>query len=365
MFGFNFFGWFSRIFSSLWIAALGFFIVVVSLIGLFSSENRTDIVRLVSKAPVVSALENYTGTSGDLVVLEGVTALSNEYGDEYVEPASYIALNRFVETYAWQEEQKTINNQSVQEYSYTQKWLSQVPDSQNFKEAVGHENIQPSISSSTYTASEFSLGNYTVSTEDLDLPSPAVLSLDSSLRVGFVPWTVENDYLYIRSGSQTDPRIGDMRIRYRALSAGDAAVLVGALNENNTVTAFGKERRSIFRLFDLKNKEEVVRRLSQEETAATWFLRVALFALVWLGVFMSLSPLRAVSSIVGFFGSIARAGTLLVSFVVAFIFALLTVSAALVFSSIWSFLVTVAVLVIVCALFLWYRSRKTGESIVE
>jgi hypothetical protein len=174
---------------------------------------------------------------GDQILEGGIPSFTSTLAAEeslgdppFLAPGAYVYLDRQPETFAWAEitdrDEGRVDRDNERRvtttYSYRTNWLTSTPDSAQFHEPRGHDN-PPTTQREESWARGRALGGRpivgTVRTRGVPfVPKPAQLASGA---------TLQGDFVYVGKGTLKSPRIGDVRVRYRALHGGEEATFFG------------------------------------------------------------------------------------------------------------------------------------------
>jgi hypothetical protein len=346
-------GWFSRILASIKGVLVGLTLVVASFpllwvnegcavkIARGLAEGRGQVVEAPSTAPN-PALE------GRLVHTTGRVATATGAQDTEFQLAlrDAVRLDRDVEMYQWVEkvtERKEKNlggsEETVRETTYVKEWSSSAIDSRNFKlkQKDGEPTTNPSLplAAQEFRAHDVKLGVFRLSDGLVgDIGGRQPVTLDASVLQHVPAAARARGQAQLADGgifigaSPSAPRVGDLRIRFHKVPAGDASVVArlssGALGPWTTSTG-----TTIEMLEDgTKTADQMFASAEAGNAARTWLLRVIGLFLMWIGFSMIFRPLSVVADVVPFVGTLVGWGTGVVSFALAAPLSLLTIALA-------------------------------------
>jgi Transmembrane protein 43 len=148
-----------------------------------------------------------------------------------------IKIIRDAEMYQWEEEKKSTTREklgggkeTVTTYSYAKAWNDVVSKSSRFNKPSGHENPEPHLKPLSTVSQDVQLGQYRVTsalldswsdTQDLPLPEAAALPAK------YAGAKAEADGWLVLSATPEAPQVGDMRVRFKGIPAGEVSVLAG------------------------------------------------------------------------------------------------------------------------------------------
>lgn len=277
---------------------------------------------------------------GRLVHVSGRAEAKDVVKDDAFSVASpgLVKLQRLVELYQWIEKktektEKKVggSEETVTTYSYSQGWDDEVHNSSQFRQAAGHKNPEPAFTTKVFRSEDTHLGAFRLPGFLINAwndyrphPLPAVDSLPEALRAKA---TAHGEWLYV-GGTPEAPKVGDARVKFESVPAGDASVLARQVRDSfeEFQTSYGT---TIARIAGgMQSKEAMFAAAKSENTFIMWLLRIGGFVLMFLGLSMLLNPLRVVADVVPFIGRLVGAGTGLVAFLLAGIGTCITIALA-------------------------------------
>lgn len=241
--------------------------------------------------------------------------------------AGLIKLKRNVELFQWVENKKETKKTelggketTVTEYSYRTEWDDEVHSSSDFRKPDGHANPEPRFGSETFMSKNATLGAFRLPESLLSAWNdykthalPKVENLPDELRKTA---KLQGDWLVISAAPEA-PKVGDARVQFESIMAGDASVLARQVKDTFEPypTAAGTTLARISS--GVLSKEAMFAAAESENKIITWFLRGLGFLLMVIGLGMLLAPLKVLADIVPFMGRVVGAGTGFFSFILA------------------------------------------------
>ena len=338
-------GWFARIGSSIAGMVVGIIPVVIAFTLLWWNEGSSvhtyqglaegEKIALDASADRVDSANN-----GKLVHVTGRARGKDKVVDDAfgVSSLELIKLNRRVELYQWIEKKESEtkkkfggSEETITEYSYKKDWDSKVHRSTEFRKPGGHTNPSPVYATQSFSSRDASLGafhlpDFLISgwNDYKPHPLPAPDQLPAPLHGKA---TVRGDWLYVGADADT-PKVGDARVKFESIPAGDASVLASQVNETFQpyATTAGT---SIARISSgVQSKELMFAAAQTDNNIITWVLRGAGFLLMFLGLAFILNPLKVLADVIPFIGSLVGAGTATIAFFLSVTGSSLTISLA-------------------------------------
>lgn len=291
------------------------------------AEGETSVVSL----DVIDHID--IDTNGNLVHLTG-RAESGEvlHDDAFGMEVPALKLRRSVEMLQWREnsESKTRTKigggtETETSYTYEKIWSDSIIDSSQFEEE-GHENpgAKP-LESREVDAAEIRVGAYRLGPGLVarinrfeELPPPGDLPEGH----------VAQGNVIFRSADPNAPQVGDLRIILKA--AMPAEVSVVARNNDGRLEGFKTSTGSTIQLLQYGEAcaVEMFQAAKSANKTLTFGLRILGMLLLFVGVKSVLGPIAVVADVLPLVGRVTRAGTTLLSGIVALPVAFATISIA-------------------------------------
>ncbi|XP_061076428.1 transmembrane protein 43 [Conger conger] len=259
-----------------------------------------------------------------------------------------VKLKRQVEMYQWVEHQESRDyeedgqSKSETTYSYNTEWRSDIINSRNFDKEIGH--INPSamaVESVTVVAPDVWVGKFSLSNglvEKIDNFETLSLTEPSPDPDSFL--TVHGDYFY-HTAHPTRPEVGDVRVSfsYAGLSGEGSypkpaqLVSVVAMQRDDRLMPFktkSGEKLEILYLEEL-SAQEVFEREHQVNTRRLWALRAAGWALMFLGISLTIRIFHTLVDWVPVLRELVNLGLKIFALCVSCSLSLLTIAAGWLF----------------------------------
>lgn len=380
-------GWGSRLGSSLKGVLVGLALFVAGFPVLFWNEGNSvatakaldegegACIAVESNAKVDSGLE------GRLVHMTGLADTQAVLADDVFGVSERaIRLERQVEMYQWREHSRTEEKKNLggsvtktTTYTYDQGWEPRAISSANFKEA-GHVN-PPAIEfpSRTQYASAVSFGAFRLNEGQIRrigavrpvvFPSNFTCRLERVQRAG--------DVLYVPNAETranplnnrqvaAQPRIGDMRVVFRAVSPHEISLV--SKQTGDTFTGYTSKAgggRKVDLLADgVEDAAAMFASARRGNAMLTWLIRLGGFLLMFFGLSAILRPISVLGDVLPILGNILEIGIGLVAGVLAAVCALVTIAVA------WLFyrpLYGILLLVAAATLVVWLVRRRRAKA---
>lgn len=264
--------------------------------------------------------------------------------------ATAIRLVREVEMYQWIEESDTTEKKKLgggverkTTYTYKKDWSSDVVDSGSFHEQ-GHDNPGAmEFQSETKQASSVTFGAFRLSGRQIDRIGASQdyrFPADFTCRVArvqmqgaalLVPNAETRRNAFNNRDVATQPRIGDMRVRFRVVYPHDIS-LIAKQHGDTFVDYTAKNGRKLNYVHDgIADAAEMFESARSGNSLLTWALRVVGFLMMLFGLSMTLKPLSVLADVLPILGDIVGIGIGIVAFLVALAFTLVTIAVAWLF----------------------------------
>lgn len=325
----------------------GILVGIVLIIGgiwlLSWNEGRTikNKKALQEGAAAVISIDSIGFTSeleGKLIHTTGTAITEDVLSDiEFGITANAIHLKRDVEMYQWTEKSETKTEKKVggseektTTYTYTKKWSSTHHSSADFKKPEGHQNPTEFLYKSTsYSAANVSLKDFMLSEAHINKIG-GYSSLDiSSVNVS----AIENakllsNKIYIGSGTDQSPVVGDMRITFKVVNP-KVISIIGKQSSNNLVpyvTTNGKTLAMVS--IGVTSADQMFQEALQSNKVMGWVLRLVGIIMLIIGFSLIFKPLVVLADVLPILGRIVGAGTGFIAFILGLSIGLVTIAIA-------------------------------------
>ncbi len=356
-------GWFSRLFGSIFSAMFGVVIFFGSFAVLYWNEGAVDDSKLAKNAVEVNAASPSSGAVGKFVAATGPLKTSAQLGDEYLKAGNYVTLSRTAEMYAWVEQksekkEKKVGGgeKTITTYDYERRWDSSPSSSNSFKVKSGHFNPEMRVKSDSWKAESASLGALKVKMDAITLPGGNNVALsDETVKTG----DPNGGYLYVGGARSGQPRVGDVRVSYTALTPGGEYTVLGKLTSTSAIAPMKVEKRDFYRLFE-GTKADALKQLSFEYSMWIWGFRLLGFLMCWGGMRMFMEPLNTLFDVLPFLGSMGRGLTGFITFPIALVLTLVTIVVAQIMHNLIAMIVVGILVVVGCVML--FGKKKGGAA---
>jgi uncharacterized membrane protein HdeD (DUF308 family) len=322
----------SRILGSIVGVIFGLLLFLGSFALIYFNEGRVDASNIARTAVSLAPGSVDASANGKLVAVSGAVTADGVTGDGmFLKAGPYVAVQRKVEMYAWDEDSSTSSSNNVggsstsrTTYTYKREWTSHPTATSDFKVAQGHENPSLPFEGSLTRAKSAKVGAYGIDMSSIEMSDlkPLALSADKvALQSGA---SLAGNYVYVGKGSAQAPQVGDVRVSYATLDSGASATVFGKLDGSKITAYVDRTNTRLFRAFP-GTREEAVGTLSSEYQTLTWILRAVGFLMMWIGLTMLFGPLTTLLDVLPILGSAGRALIGLVTFPLALVLSAATI----------------------------------------
>lgn len=364
-------GYGNRIVNSIKGAVFGFILFIASFGLLYWNEGRVDVSDIAKTAIEVGSSDISADPSltGKLISTTGIISSREIIGDNlFLQPNTFIAVERKVEMYAWKEERTTTSKTntggsetSETTYTYRKEWLAQPESSSNFQHPEEHENPQKSLDSSTNKVGVATIGAYGFDPLRVTLPDFEKIPLNAQ-NTTLTKWVVlaNDSYLFIRkseNGTFENPAIGDLRVSYHALRSGFTGTIFGTLHGSRIEPYVNQEGNNLYRIF-VGSREEGIATFHSEYTTMSWILRLVGFAMMWFGLLALFGPISMLLDILPVFGSLSRALIGVITFCVSLVLTIVTILVSMLIHNLVALIIALVVAVAAMIIFFIFIKKK-------
>ncbi|HAQ02119.1 MAG: hypothetical protein UV82_C0011G0093 [Candidatus Magasanikbacteria bacterium GW2011_GWD2_43_18] len=359
--------WGSRLGGSIGGIFFGILLFLASFAVLFWNEGRVGLSETAKDAtPFDASVEQLQAPAdGTLVAASGVLSSVDEIGDgQFLKNGNYLIVRRNVETYAWVEKSQSTTETKIggsQEtkttYDYEKQWVSTVPDSSNFKVRDGHMNQPKEYQDVANIVPTATVGVYGLDPTELVLPGSHPLTLTEEIvNLPENGELVGGEYMYIGGFSMNDPVVGNTRISYDVLPAGDTVTVFGALNGKTISPYFNKDGQKLYEA-RMTGFEASVIAMETEHSRSLWIWRVVGFLMMWIGLGMVLAPLSVLLDVLPFLGSLSRGAVSLATGLISIVLSVVTILVSMIFHNV----VALVLAVLIAIVGVVYVFKKKGK----
>ncbi|MEZ4709397.1 MAG: TMEM43 family protein [Caldilineaceae bacterium] len=351
--------------SVLFRVGVGALLFIGAVYLLWTNEGRVDFGRVAKDAVILSPESVDSAAQGKLVAVSGQLRSDEPLGDApYLQPGSYVVLNREVEMYAWIERRRegaegssgsSSGDKAPNDYEYERGWTDSPQDSSKFAVPADHENPPLTVESTKKTVATVKIGAYTLDARSLTMPPSRELILDDGIVMPDPNRYAEGKYLFEGDGLLEEPSVGDLRISYKAVDEGLDVTAFGQLADNRIAPYVHRRGDTLYRAF-ASGPEAAIEQMGNEYRALLWGMRFFGTLLMWLSFLLASSPLTQVLSVIPLVGGLGRMAVRLVLLALAVILSVTIMIISFVAHS--PIILILLLLVIGGGVYWWYRQRE-------
>jgi hypothetical protein len=280
--------------------------------------------------------------------------------DLYLKQGDFVAVERIVEMYAWNEESETTSN-DMTIYNYTEEWTENPENSSAFDSEVGHENPEMAVKSEIFKSDTSMIGEYSINMNKVRLPAFEELKIDQNkVTLGNYETLDALDgktYIYDGYGTLAEPEIGSIRISYNVIPSGKKVTVFGKVDGKEFTYHSGEKEKELYRMF-YGTKDDAMGELKGEYNMWGWIYKVLGFLVMWLGLSMILSPLSTVMEIIPIIGGMGKSAIGVVTFVAAIILTFIT---SFILSVLHSIVGVILLILVVIAIGFFVNNMKQAK----
>lgn len=258
----------------------GALLTLAALTFIVFNERQTDLASLVRASRAVRP-DDPAGAGGALVSLTGVVEVEGAgLGDGlFLAPGSYLAVERTVEMYAWEEYKSHEDSQGRPVYRRRKIWTRTTS-------GLGSvSNPTMPFKGATMTAKAARIGEVRIDPAAADLPLPAGLPLTRDLLLPGVDGTIQDGVLYVGTASPSRPDIGDLRVSYRVVASGRLVTVFAALQGDRMVAYQAADGQAIYDML-AGDRETALSDFGAVQVIANWMVRLCAAAAIWFGLLL-------------------------------------------------------------------------------
>ncbi len=266
----------------------GFVMMWASSLG--GSTTQSSLTTTLEAAVDIDATRPSLGNSNKLVVASGNLRGDALLEDDFLVPQSVVRLVRRVEMFQWVEDIEDESNPSSA-VNYSLKWAPKEVDFFRFREPTGHENPVMKVQPLEKRPETVFFGSFDGARilDAIEVLSPLQLGPDMLKDRSYA---IENNKLLIkRESGTTGPSLGDIRVWYEVISAGDYTVLARQVDERFLIASEPSEEVFIQR--GRYTAEELFGLISQDAKEAYTGMLFIGAVLTAFGLFSVLKPYAA------------------------------------------------------------------------
>lgn len=280
------------------------------------------------------------GNQGKLVHMAGEATTGETLSDpDFGISAPAIHLERVVETYQWDEDEKSETRnklgggtETVKTYSYKKVWSDKLIDSGSFKKPEGHENpaARP-FEPREWTAQKVTLGGYTLSAGQvgrLDKTEPVTISGSAALpaETAAKAKAVAAQNIFYAGKDPASPAIGDARVSFKVVKPAVVSLVsrqVGETFEPYRAKAGGTVDLLVY---GQQSADTMFQAAQDANATLTWILRGVGFFIMFMGLVMVFKPISVFGDVIPIVGTLLGAGLAVFAGAVAAALSLVTIA---------------------------------------
>ena len=279
------------------------------------------------------------GKEGKLIHTSGQATTNETLSDpDFGVSAPAIRLQRVVEAYQWDEDEKSETRnklgggtETVKTYSYKKVWSDRLIDSGRFKHEDGHENpAAMPFESREWTAQSVKVGAYRLSENQvgrLDKTEPVTIDPAAKLPAGIAERVkaVAGQNLFYAGKDAASPAIGDARISFKAVRP--AMVSLVARQVGETFEPYLAKAGGAVDLLDTARRARTrCSRPRKRRTPRSPGSCAGGFLIMFLGLVMVFKPISTFGDVIPIVGTLLGAGLAVFAGVVAAALSLITIA---------------------------------------
>ncbi|MCP4427999.1 MAG: hypothetical protein GY803_26230 [Chloroflexi bacterium] len=320
---------------------LGVLVMLGAFVLLWTNEGRVNLADVAKKSEQTSAESVNPALEGEFVGVTGRLETAVPVNDDlYLRPAEFVQLNRWVEMYAWVEDEET--DEGNTNYTYEMMWTNDPRSAEEFYYPEGRSNPLMPVYDATFTAEAATIGDYQINPLQMTLPKPETLPL-SAQNVQEGPYRIGEEYIFEGKGTLDNPKLGDVRASFTGVPSGIAVTAFGKQTGIEITAYVHREKTELYRAL-AGNRDQAILKLNTEYKNLLWGFRVMGFMMTWAGLGLLASPLTSLLRFVPVLGNLGRKAIGAVTFVLALLLAGLTSAVSALAHNVWAMLFLLALL---------------------
>jgi hypothetical protein len=275
-----------------------------------------------------------------LIHIAGLATADAPLGDPlFGVSAEALKLERVVEMYQWVEEveERTVkevggSERTEKTYRYKKEWRSGAVNSGGFRIPEGHANpgAMP-VNNFDQVARRIAIGAFTLTRDFVgqidayqDLPVTPAMHAAAAADIRAAYRLAAGEF---RSGDAAQPKVGDTRIRFRAIEPQEISVV--GLQSGGRIEPYRTRTGEIALLrMGGASAQAMFADAEDENLIITWALRLGGFAAMWIGLALLFGPIRMLADVLPILGTIVGSGIAAVTGLAAFALSFVTVAVA-------------------------------------
>ena len=378
---------FKKMFNSIIAALIGILLFLGSFVVIYFNEGKENLGAVAEEAIEITQAEHNL-EKGSLICINGNLNADIYATDTYLKENNYIIINRKVEMYAYSENAKSEErdtlgggSETTTTYTYDKRWTSTgwLEEPSKWKGPVATRPSLPtnyenwiitatnsnSLKDLESRASGLSLGRYSVTGNPVFSGQNSLALSEANVDeiTGVLDYAITSDYILIANQgeiSPSEPTLGDIRIMYTVVRAEDTGILFGAI-DNDVISGFNTPKGNTFLRFfnETDSREEAIEILGKEYKLLLWVFRIIGFLLMYIGLILMSGPLTKFMSIVPIFSRITSFVFGVIAFFIALILTTIMILISIILHNVWLSIGAGLLIALIITLFL-IRSRKNA-----
>lgn len=258
----------------------GTLLFLVAMTFIVFNESQTDLAALVRASRALRP-DDPSAPNGSLVSLTGAVELEGSgLGDDmFLAPGDYLKVERIAEMYAWEriESHKDSNDRPV--YKDREIWTRTTSGLNYFN------NPDMQFEGATFTADQAHIAGIRIDPSKAFLPVIKDLPLTQDLLLANTQGTIKDGVLYVGTASPNNPKIGDMRVRYRVVRNPQTMTIFGAFERDALVGYEAPDGQIIYDML-VGDRETALRAYSDIQVVSNWIVRIVIVLMLWFGLLL-------------------------------------------------------------------------------
>ena len=246
-------------------ALFGFGFFFGSFFVLWTNEGRVNFGEVAQDSVVIEADAPGSVDPEQLVAAVGDLRSDELLSDpKFIKVGSYVQLNRTVEMYAWEEDERTEDEETY--YEYTAVWTEYPENSDSFYDTYYYNPPMP-FQSQSFTVSNATVGQLSFDPRSIEYPEGEPVALSKQMLVPEIASNrdiaIYGDYIYVGFSTMSNPEIGDLRVSYTAVVPSQNVTVFGRVSGDKLVPYTVKDDEILYRLF-LTDPESATVQMEEE-----------------------------------------------------------------------------------------------------
>ena len=295
----------------------GLILLTAAFLVLVWGEKRVNIGTAIEQS---THLNDEEASDGEAVTYEGALRVARPASDALLVggptegAAQYAYVIREVQTCAWVEE-KEKQSGGGSKTTYEKRWVAQVPDSDDFA-TTGHRNVGGKLEKKETAGAGIRVGEYDVP-EVTAYYGMETLPFDRESVSRFVKGATDSDSTWVyfalarRCTLEGGASIGDQRVAFKALRAGDRACVFGT-RDGQSIAPFRGQT-----LLARGDRQALISSLKEERASTTWWFRGGGALLLWIALYLVISPILKFVTWIPILGGLIKGAATVITLVVA------------------------------------------------